>query len=84
MVFIIFIDSTKLKNVWIKITTFKNVVVFIQTILIIIQKLLEHFPTRRSKRNTQRERKLGKFDLFARLLFAWRPLFINLKGFGTT
>ena len=84
MVFIIFIDSTKLKNVWIKITTFKNVVVFIQTILIIIQKLLEHFPTRRPKRNTQRERKLGQFDLFARLLFAWRPLFINLKGFGTT
>ena len=34
--------------------------------------------------NTQRERKLGKFDSFTRHSFAWKLLLINLTGFGTT
>ena len=33
--------------------------------------------------NKQRERKLGKFDLFTRLSIVWRTLLINLKGFHT-
>ena len=34
--------------------------------------------------NTERERKLRKFDSFTRLSFVWRRLLINLKGFRAT
>ena len=34
--------------------------------------------------NTQREKRLGKFDSFRKLSFVWRTLLLNLKGFSTT
>ena len=39
--------------------------------MIFIQKLFRHLPKRWPKMNTQRERKLGKFDSFTRLSFVW-------------
>ena len=53
-------------------------------ILILIQKLFGHFPRQWSKTNTQKERKLGKFDSFTRLSLVWRLLLTNSKGLGTT
>ena len=52
--------------------------------MIFIQKLFWHFPKRWPRMNTQRERKLGKFDSFTRLSFVWGTLLIDLKGFRTT
>ena len=52
--------------------------------LIFIQKLFEHFPKRWPRMNTQKERKLGKFDSLTRLSFVWGALLINLKGFHTS
>ena len=52
--------------------------------MVFTQKLFGRFPKQWPRMNTQRERKLGKFDSFSRLSFAWRPLLINLKGFHTT
>ena len=46
---------------------------------------LDTFPSNGRKRiHRQRERKLGKFNSFTGLSFVWRPLLINLKGFGRT
>ena len=49
-----------------------------------IQKFFGHFSKRWPRINTQRERKLGKFDSYRRISFVWRPLLTNLKGFHPT
>ena len=49
-----------------------------------MKKLFGQSPKRWPRVNTQRERKLGKFDLFTRLLFVLRILLINLIDFRTT
>ena len=41
--------------------------------------LFRHFRKRWPRINKQRERKLGKFDLFTRLSFVWRTLLIHCE-----
>ena len=38
-----------------------------------IYRLFGHFPKQWLRMNTQRERKLGKFNSYIRLSFVWRP-----------